>query len=287
MSERDRLDPQSREPLEALLAFMPGGFNSIADIAARREAASGLLTATAAEIPVNPNIKHEDHFAPGRNGAPDVRVRVYSPVTQSASASATGLRPGLVYIHGGGMILGSIEGEEQNCIMLAEQLGSDAANIGVYGGSAGGGLAIAVALMARDLSGPSFRYMMPIYPMIDDRNVTSSSQEVTEVGVWDRAGNLEAWACYLGGEAADHYAAPTRATDLAGLPPTFIDVGQMDMFRDEDFDFAMRLNQAGVPTEFHVHPGAFHASEIFAPEAALSKRIWAGRLAALTRFIES
>ena len=117
--------------------------------------------------------------------------------------------------------------------------------------------------------------------------VTLSSLNVTEVGIWDRAGNLEAWACYLGGEEADHYAAPTRATDLAGLPPAFIDVGEMDMFRDEDFDFAMRLNQAGVPTEFHVHPGAFHASEIFAPEAALSQRIWAGRLAALTRFIEA
>ncbi len=323
MSERDRLDPQSRVPLEALLAIMPGGFNAIADITARREAASGLMSAAAAEIPVNPNVTHKDHVAPGVNGAPDVRVRVYTPV--AASDSATGLRPGLIYIHGGGMILGSIEGEEQNCIMFAERLGIvvasvdyrkapenpypagpndcyagtewvfenatslgiDASNIGIYGGSAGGGLALAVALMARDRGGPSMKYMMPIYPMIDDRNVTLSSLNVTEVGIWDRAGNLEAWTCYLGGEAADHYAAPTRATDLAGLPPAFIDVGEMDMFRDEDFDFAMRLNQAGVPTEFHVHPGAFHASEIFAPEAALSQRIWAGRLAALTRFIEA
>lgn len=321
MSERDRLDPQSRVPLEALLAIMPGGFNAIADITARREAASGLLTAVAAGIPVNPNVTFQDHFAPGRNGAPDVRVRVYTPV--AASDSATGLRPGLIYIHGGGMILGSIEGEEQNAIMLAEQLniivasvdyrkapenpypagpddcysgmewvfenaadlGIDASNIGIYGGSAGGGLALAVALMARDRSGPALKYMMPIYPMIDDRNVTFSSLNVTEVGIWDRAGNLEAWECYLGGEVADHYAAPSRATDLAGLPPAFIDVGQMDMFRDEDFDFAMRLNQAGVPTEFHVHPGAFHASEIFAPDADLSKRIWSGRLDALRRFI--
>ena len=72
--------------------------------------------------------------------------------------------------------------------------------------------------MARDRSGPKLKYMMPIYPMIDDRNVTHSSHEVTEVGIWDRAGNLEAWECYLGGKPADQYAAPTRATDLNNLP---------------------------------------------------------------------
>jgi acetyl esterase/lipase len=311
MNERDRIDPQSRGPLEGLLSFMPGGFNGIPDIGARREAVAGLLAAMGADRPVNPNVTHEDHFAPGPQGAPDVRVRVYTPV------KATGKRPGLIYIHGGGMILGSIEGEEANCIALCEklgivvasvdyrkspenpypaapddcyagaswvfanaaELGIDAHNVGIYGASAGGGLTIAIALMARDRSGPSFKYMMPIYPMLDDRNVTHSSHEVTEVGIWDRAGNLEAWECYLGGKPADQY--------LSNLPPTFIDVGQMDMFRDEDFDFAMRLNQAGVPCEFHVYPAAYHASETFAPEADLSKRIWATRYEALQRFIDA
>jgi acetyl esterase/lipase len=323
MKERDRIDPQSREPLEGLLSFMPGGFNGIPDIGARREAVAGLLAAMGADRPVNPNVTQEDHVAPGPDGAPDVRVRVYSPVT--ADGVAQRKLPGLIYIHGGGMILGSIEGEEANAIAMCEKLGIvvasvdyrkspenpypaapddcyagatwvfanaatlgiDAHNIGIYGGSAGGGLAIAVALMARDRSGPALKYMMPIYPMIDDRNVTHSSHEVTEVGIWDRAGNLEAWECYLGGKPADQYAAPTRATDLSNLPPAFIDVGQMDMFRDEDFDFAMRLNQAGVPCEFRVTPGAYHASETFAPEADLSKRIWAARYDALRRFIDA
>ncbi|AXH95327.1 alpha/beta hydrolase fold domain-containing protein [Ornithinimicrobium avium] len=94
---------------------------------------------------------------------------------------------------------------------------------------------------------------------------------------------LEAWAWYLGGQQPDQYAAPSRAEDLSGLPPAFIDVGTVDLFRDEDIAFAQRLMQAGVPTELHINPGSYHASETFAPEAALSQRIWAMRIDALKR----
>jgi acetyl esterase/lipase len=73
--------------------------------------------------------------------------------------------------------------------------------------------------------------------------------------------------------------------DVSGLPPAYIDVGEMDAFRDEDTHFALRLLQSGVPCEFHIYPGAYHASEVFAPEAELSKRIWAGRVAALKRLM--
>jgi acetyl esterase/lipase len=138
-------------------------------------------------------------------------------------------------------------------------------------------------MTARDRGGPAISFLMAPYPMIDDRNETASSHEVTEVGIWDRAGNIEAWSWFLGGKPADGYAAPSRAIDLEGLPPTFIDVGEMDLFRDEDIAFVARLTQAGVPTEFHLYPGAYHASEVFAPEAALSQRIWAARLSALAR----
>ena len=117
--------------------------------------------------------------------------------------------------------------------------------------------------------------------MIDDRNTTVSSQEVTDIGIWDREANIEAWNWYLGGEKADQYAAPARAKNLKGLPPTFIDVGEADLFRDEDIDFVSRLIQSGVTTEFHLYPGAYHASEIFAPNATLSKTILARRHAAL------
>jgi acetyl esterase/lipase len=119
--------------------------------------------------------------------------------------------------------------------------------------------------------------------MIDDRNETPSSQEITDIGIWDRAGNIEAWAWYLGGKDADQYAAPARAEDVSGLPPAFLDVGTVDLFRDEDIAFAQRLMQAGVPCELHVHPGSYHAAETFAPDAALSRRIWGLRLDALKR----
>jgi acetyl esterase/lipase len=167
----------------------------------------------------------------------------------------------------------------------ASELGIDVKNIGIYGSSAGGGLAIAVVLMARDRKTMTFKYMLPIYPMIDDRNETSSTHEVTDIGIWDRSGNIEAWNWYLGGKPADSYAAPARATDLTGLPPAFIDVGELDAFRDEDAEFALRLLKSGVACEFRIYPGAYHGSEIFAPEAELSKRIVAGRVDALKRFI--
>jgi acetyl esterase/lipase len=314
MSEqRNRLDPASREPLEGLLAVMPGGFNSISDITQRREVVGQLLV----EPELDKNVNMEDRVITGPSG--DQKIRIYTAKKASKPA------PALIYIHGGGMILGSIEGEAgvaqmfcaesgatvisvdyrkapefpypagaDDCYSAAKwvfdnasELGIDKNNIGIYGGSAGGGLTLAVVLMARDRKSMNFKYMMPIYPMIDDRNETSSSHEITEIGIWDRDGNKEAWNWYLGGKPADEYAAPARAKDVSGLPPAFIDVGEMDLFRDEDTAFAQRLIQSGVACEFRIYPGAYHGSEVFAPEAELSKRIWAGRVEALKRFIAS
>ena len=317
MSRRDLIDPESRQPLDQLLAAMPGGFNAIPDIVARREAAAAMLAAI--EVPPNPNVAHEDRVVPGPAGAPDISVRVYRPV------NASGSLPGVYFIHGGGMILGNVEGEgpvaEQVCEQVgavvvsveyrlapehphpapsedcyaglvwmarnAAELGFDPDRLAVYGGSAGGGLAIAMVLLARDRGFPAIRFQMPIYPMIDDTNETASSHEITDVGVWDRPANIEAWQWYLGGGKADQYAAPARAEDLSGLPPAFIDVGTVDLFRDEDITFAMRLMQAGVPTELHVNPGAYHASEVLAPQAELSRRIWERRFDALRRGLSS
>jgi acetyl esterase/lipase len=313
MSARDLIDPEVREPLDQLLQAIPGGFNSIPDIVQRRAAVSALLAAV--EIPPSPNVTSEDRTVPGPDGAPDIRVRIYRP------ADATGALPGIYYIHAGGMILGDIDGEDAEASSVCEHvdavvvsveyrlapehpypapvedcyaglvwmaanaagLGFDPGRLAVYGGSAGGGLTIATSMLARDRGGPAIRFQMPIYPMIDDRNETPSSHEITDVGVWDRAGNIEAWAWYLGDGKPDRYAAPARAENLAGLPPTFIDVGTVDLFRDEDIAFAQRLMQAGVPTELHVTPGAYHGAEVFAPQSALSERIWARRYEALRR----
>jgi len=313
MSRRDLIDPDCREPLDQLQQAIPGGFNTIPDIVQRRATVNGLLAAM--EIPPNPNVTSEDRTVPGPEGAPDITVRIYRPV------DATGTLPGIYFIHGGGMILGNVDGEDAVATMICEhvdavvvsveyrlapenpypapvedcyaglvwmashaaELGFDPDRLAVYGGSAGGGLTIALTLLARDRGGPAIRFQMPIYPMIDDRNETPSSHEITDLGLWDRAGNIEAWKWYLGDGKADQYAAPARAEDLSGLPPTFIDVGTVDLFRDEDIAFAQRLMQAGVPTELHVNPGAYHAAEVFSPGSPLSQRLWARRYEALRR----
>ena len=311
MSRRDLIDPDVREPLDQLVQAIPGGFNSIPDIVARRETAAQLLAAI--EVPPNEKVIHEDRVVPGPAGAPDISVRIYRPV------DATGTQPGIYFIHGGGMVLGNMDGEDPVASMICErvdaivvsveyrlapehpypaavedcyaglawmarntaELGFDADRLAVYGGSAGGGLTIATSMLARDRGFPALRFQMPIYPMIDDRNETPSSHEITDIGIWDRSANIEAWQWYLGNGEPDQYAAPARAEDLAGLPATFIDVGTVDLFRDEDIAFATRLMQAGVPTELHVNPGAYHAAEMLAPEAPLSERIWARRIEAL------
>jgi ketosteroid isomerase-like protein len=122
---------------------------------------------------------------------------------------------------------------------------------------------------------------MAIYPMLDPRNETPSSHAITDLGIWDRKTNAEGWAAYLRGQQPDAYAAPLLSKDLSGYPPTYIDVGTEDLFRDEDIAFASRLLAAGVPVELHVDPGAFHGSELLAPGAAVSQRQLGRRLAAL------
>jgi acetyl esterase/lipase len=315
MSQRDRIDLECRGPLEQMLKALPGGLNSVADIVARRKAFRDMMAGMADGRPPNNRVVAEDQMVPGPEGAPEVHVRIYRP------AAASGVLPGLFLIHGGGMILGDIEFEDDTAKMLCEtipavvvstgyrkapenphpaqvndcyaalswtarssaQLGFTPGRLAIYGGSAGGNLVIATALMARRNKFPLLCFMMSIYPMLDDRNETQSSREITDLGIWDRAANIEAWGWFLGGKPADEYAAPARAEDLSGLPPAFIDVGEMDLFRDENVAFVAKLLGDGVTTEFHLYPGAYHASEMIAPKAQLSKLIWAARLAALKR----
>jgi acetyl esterase/lipase len=313
MPQHDNIDPESLAPVAALYEALPGGFNAIPDIHARRETLNGMLKAMTADLPPNENVLVEDRTIAGPDG--DLGVRIYRP------ANGTGVLPGILFIHGGGMVLGNLDSDHLTAVMLcetigavmvsvdyrlapenpapaaiedcyaglqwmaanADELGFDLARLALFGLSAGGGLAIATALVSRDRGGPAIRFVMAPYPQIDDRNETPSSIEIVDIGIWDRAGNIEAWEWYLGGQPADQYSAPARATDLAGLPSTFIDVGDRDMFMDEDIEFANRLQEAGVPVELHVYPGAYHASEVFAPTAALSQEIWANRIAALQR----
>ncbi|MCR2763484.1 alpha/beta hydrolase [Microbacterium sp. zg.B48] len=170
----------------------------------------------------------------------------------------------------------------------AAELGIDPSRIIVGGASAGGGLSAGVTLLARDRRGPALRASLLIYPMLDDRNETVSSHQIQGIGVWDRVSNLTGWNALLGDRRGTDdvsiYAAPGRAEDLSGLPPTFIDVGSAEVFRDEDVAYASRIWAAGGVAELHVWPGGFHGFDGFVPLARVSRSMietrnrWLGRM---------
>ncbi|WP_421924796.1 alpha/beta hydrolase [Paenibacillus luteus] len=253
------------------------------------------------------DVRETDLFITGAGGQ-GMLVKSYEP----AERTEEDLLSAVLWIHGGGYILGHPEAEGALCEQFVQNAGCvvfapdyrlapehpypaaledcytllchivsdaaeyriDASRIAVGGGSAGGGLAAALALLARDRGGPALCFQMPLYPMLDDRNEAPSTHEDMDPAVWNRENNKAAWRMYLGesGEGSP-YSAPSRATDLNGLPPAYLCVGQMDLFRDESISYAARLAQAGVDVELHVHPGCYHASELFIPDTQISRRI--------------
>ncbi len=245
--------------------------------------------------PLSDAVERTDHVV---EGDPNVVIRVHRP------KGMTGLLPCVYSIHGGGYVLGSYEMDdpvfdrwcpELGCVGVsveyrlapetsfpgpledcyaglrftaehADELGVDARRIGIMGTSAGGGLAAALALMARDRGEVPVQFQILDSPMLDDRQSTASSRRDGMI-IWSRSSNTFGWKAYLGdlyGAAElSPYAAAARATDLSGLPPAFIIVGGADGFRDEDIVYALRLGEAGVPTELHVLPGAPHGVQLF------------------------
>jgi acetyl esterase/lipase len=252
-----------------------------------------------------PGVRREELTAPGAAGAPDVPVRVYRREARAAAAV-----PAILWLHGGGYVLGSHDldqpfldtlvaetpypGGLDDCFAAlvflyehAAELGVDASRLAVGGFSAGAGLAAACALRARDEGVPLVHQHL-VYPMLDDRQTTVSSRW-DGLAVWSREMNAFAWRCYLGdlygGDGVPAYAAAARAGDLAGLAPAYLHVGSLDGFLHENLDYAGRLLAAGVPTELHVFPHAPHGFEHVAPEAALSRRANALSEAALARVL--
>ncbi|KKC25236.1 hypothetical protein WP12_15090 [Sphingomonas sp. SRS2] len=145
----------------------------------------------------------------------------------------------------------------------APSLGVDPARIAIGGESAGGGLAAGLALLARDRGEIKIVFQSLIYPMLDDRTcIASDPHPHTGHFVWTNEQNRFGWSAILGVEpgtaSISSYAAPARAKTLGGLPPTFIAVGALDLFLEEDLDYARRLTRAGVAVELHIYPGAYH-----------------------------
>ena len=158
----------------------------------------------------------------------------------------------------------------------ADELLLDRSRLIVAGMSAGGGLAAGLALAARDRNGPALAGQLLMCPMLDERNSSSSSHQFVGLGLWDRESNDTGWDALLGDRrhtpAVTPYASPSLASDLSGLPPAFIDVGSMEVLRDEGVDYAQRIWTTGGDAELHVWPGAFHGFDLTFPEAVLSKR---------------
>ena len=156
----------------------------------------------------------------------------------------------------------------------------DPDRVAVHGQSAGGGLAAAVALLARDRGGPALCFQSLDVPVLDDRLETTSMRSAGPWLMWSPSQAATSWRLYLGGAAADQYAAPSRAEDLAGLPPAYVVTCELDPLRDEGNEYAARLMTAGVPVELHCWSGTFHGVQLV-PDAGIVKRMHAERLAVL------
>ncbi|OPG07213.1 alpha/beta hydrolase [Microbispora sp. GKU 823] len=316
MTMHPNLDPELRAAVEreppATADLSGATYEDLLALRARR--AAGLA---AAAPQVGEGVRVEDVVIPGPGG--HMRLRVYRLAAQD------GPLPGVYWIHGGGMVLGSPEADDARagsyvrrvgCVVVsvdyrlapehphpapvedcyaglawtaahAADLGIDAGRLAVGGVSAGGGLAAGTALLARDRGGPALVLQLLLCPMLDDREVTPSGRSFDNAVTWNRGSNRFGWSALLGdaagGEDVPAYAAPARAADLSGLPPAYVDVGELEVFRDECAEYALRLARAGVSVEFHLWPGAFHGFDTVVPGAALSRRARAERVAALTR----
>jgi len=248
-----------------------------------------------AEVPEFPDIAVSEQHIPGPEGAPDVRVLVYLPKNVSSPV------PALLWIHGGGYVIGDANqadpqiktivstlgcaavsvdyrlapetphpGPVEDCYaalkwlyVSAGDIGVDAKRMAIGGDSAGGGLAAGLALLTRDRGEVPLVFQLLIYPMLDDRTVTlADPHPFTGEFIWTPDANRFGWSALLGqepgGPDVSPYAAAARAHQLEGLPAAYICVGTLDLFLEEDMEYARRLMRAGVSTELHVYPGAFH-----------------------------
>ncbi len=312
----DQLDPELRRVMEKLPADRGLDLN---DIQAARPKMKRMVTALLANLPAVEGVTSQDQFAPGARGEPAVRVRVYQPDNRPSKLPALYWIHGGGYVMGDieqddrlmkqmvtriGCVAVSVDYRlapehpfptpVEDCYTglkwlfdHASALGVEPSRIAIGGPSGGGGLTAGLALLVRDRKEVPIAFQLLIYPMIDDRNVTPASYAITDPRVWNRESNRFGWKAYLGrdggGPDVSPYAAASRAPDVKNLPPTYISVGALDLFVDENIEYAQRLIQAGVATELHVYPGAFHGFDVFAPSARVSKQFKTDRDNALKR----
>ncbi|KAA8644184.1 hypothetical protein EYZ11_010247 [Aspergillus tanneri] len=292
---------------------------AVHDIQSRRTAITARYAAAFDKLPAAPEVEQSVHRIQSYDGQ---TINVYRFAKKSPTSVVPG--PAILHTHGGGTIVGNVDLSKKALSLQVQQtgvqvfsvdyrlapenphptpsedcyaglawlyehateFGVDRSRIATMGESAGGLLAAALALMARDrgLSPPLAKQIL-IYPMLDDRN-TTPNPVLEPLALWTNDDNITAWTALLGNDiGTDHvspYAAPARATSVEGLPPTYVDVGELDIFRDEDIAYAARIASANISLEFHVYSGVPHAFEVYTPDIETTKRAVANRYRAIS-----
>ena len=308
MTFRDRIHPQ----LQAWYDASPGfDFDNLEEFVPKCNAAE------LANLKEDPAVSVRDQMIPGPDGAPDVKIRIYEPKDRGDK-----LLPCLFFYHGGGFLFGTVYRQEALCqryvknvgcvvvsveYRLAPQwkspaplmdcyaaltwvhdqgaaMGVDNTRLAVSGLSAGGNLAAAICLYARDRKGPKICLQMPLYGELDYTLDSFSAHEITDPKVWCRYNCEKSWEHFLPvGRMRNEYDSRSLAKDLTGLPPLFSYIGQLDPGRNENIAYWNRLMDAGVEVEYHVFPGCYHCFELGVPDADYSKQAYERMFAALRK----
>jgi triacylglycerol lipase len=297
------VDPELRAGLAAMPSLGNLDFESLPGLRAQW---LEMAKTRAAAVPLD-GVEVRDLTIPGANDAPQVRALVYRPLSTSSPL------PALLHLHGGGWVFGCPEGRHAvsveltrslRCVVVsvdyrlapetrypgavedgysalkwlnenAQTLNVDPGRVTVTGESAGGGLAAALAILARDRGEYPIASQVLTYPMLDDRPLTTDGCASIGQHVWTRQNNLFGWSCYLGSligsDDVSPYAAAARCMDFRNLPPTYIACGDLDLFVIEDIAYAHALIRAGVAVELRTYPGAFHGFDLI-ESAGVSRR---------------
>ncbi|WP_433718390.1 alpha/beta hydrolase [Actinoplanes sp. CA-051413] len=305
------VDPELREPLPTIMAATPRPLTL--DVLPARRALGAELR------PTDELLSRDGRITLETRQAGETSVLIARP------AGMEGPLPGVVYLHGGGMIAGDERSDLPGVLEWVEQVGVVVVSVAyrlapehpypagvedchaaltwtlahldelgidgrvvLAGTSAGGGLAAGTALLHRDRGGADLAGLLLMCPMLDDRRVDAP---VRPYDTWSSVSNRTGWTALLGaargGPDVPPYAAPARATDLSGLPPAFIDVGTADIFLDEDVTFTQRIWAAGGRADLHVWAGGFHAFDHLVPEAQISGEARAARVGWLKRILQT
>jgi len=306
------LDPEVAEALEPMEARAADQTPPpVGDVLTRRTSQEELVKHAEDAVPMAGDVVITDYQVTTPDG-PQILARWYAKQGSSPGSA-------VLYTHGGGMIAGNVGQLDKTLAQYvsasgvpmlsvdyrlapehhhptqvndtyaalrwldehAAEMGVNRNRIAVMGQSAGGNLAAAVAIMARDQSGPGICRQILLYPMLDDRPKMvdpSISRHLT----WKYDDNTTAWDAFLGGAAGGPdvppTAAPARIAEPAELPPAYMEVGQLDIFRDEDMTYALRLVRSGVEVEFHLRPGVPHMWDILAPGTDVTRRAFNDRV---------